>query len=278
MDARTVALEAELGSVEDVSESTQYYIWHYHGVLFSFVIVACCALSFLSAYGLYQLYLLNPNLDLQDFFMVPLPLFAILGVYWYFHSKVQHLFVEELAKASGFEYSESAEMTTVSGHLFEVGHSQAITDVMSGTYKGFPVRIFSYEYTVGYGKNSHTYYCTIFDMDAGVALPHILMQPWSILMESLSGMEKVELEGNFNTHFSLYVEKGKQMEVREVYQPDMMEDMIQNMSRFSMETSGTHVYLLQMVSFSNRKVFLDLLAIVDRFYDRLIPALSAVSK
>jgi hypothetical protein len=163
-------------SIDDVSASTWEYIWHKHGALFIGLSIFCVSLSAIISYALYEAYSLHlGTFDPRSFVWPLLPLAALWSLYAYQFSRVQHLFIQQMAIALGFTYSNFAPSETVSGTFFTLGHSPRLGDVMSGTYKGHPVRIYSYQYTVGYGKDRHTYTYTVFELKHDAPLPHVIM-------------------------------------------------------------------------------------------------------
>ncbi len=267
-------LERQLGQIEDVNGSTWYYIWHYHRVAYISAVIASLVGSAALVALAYRIFGTNPVI----FSLVFTPAALIAVLHEYYRSQVQHVFIRELAIALGFTYAAEGDMSTVVGVFFRMGHDQSITDVMTGRYQEKLVQMYSYQMTIGYGKNSHTYQFTIFELDHGSALPHVLMnkdQFPEALGEWSTGLEAVRLEGDFNDIFSLYVEKGKQMEVREIFQPDVMQD-IMGAEPFSMEISGTKVYLIRKGAFSSKGAFITLLRAAARMYEEIAAGLVAV--
>ena len=138
------------------------------------------------------------------------------------------------------------------------------------------MRIYTFRYTVGSGKNQHTYTYTVFEMNCEAALPHVTVNLPELSL--FSGMEKVELEGEFSKQFNIHVEAGKQMEIREIFQPDVMADLQDAFSKYSLETSGQMFYLMKSGAINERKTFLDMVAAVDHLFDALIPELDAMAR
>ncbi len=116
----------------------------------------------------------------------------------------------------------------------------------------------------------------IFEITAPAPLPHVLLN----LGKDESAprdVEPVELEGDFNSYFKLYVSKGAQMEIRELFQPDTMQAFIAQFRNFSMEISGSKIYLIGKTAMSgNRQEFLNIRTVMDSIFDQLIPSLATV--
>lgn len=160
--------------------------------------------------------------------------------------KIKREFTQEFGKSIGFTYSRNAGMETVSGKLFQTGHSQSMFDVLMGNYKNVPMRIFTFRFTIGSGKNSHTYFYTVFEATLAGTVPDILLfskKHSSAVTDWFSGDETVELEGDFNKYFKLRVPTGHEQETYQIFTPDVMADLIDRAKDFSFEFVGNKIYL-----------------------------------
>ena len=202
-------------------------------------------------------------------------------MYWVAYKQVRREFMQQIAESLGYTYSTSAPLESVSGVLFSDGHAQKIYDVISGTYKNFPVRLFTYQYTTGYGKSAHTFYTTCLELTYEASLPHILLYPGYIfamgLMLDLDVFEKVSLEGNFDDYFSLYVSKNAQVETREILTPDIMQELIQSFTNYKMEINGNKVYMSIQKILNTRSEILEMHDLADSLIDGLLPGFRATS-
>ena len=262
--------------IEDIHSGTRRYIRENHAILFGTVLIVCIAGSVALAVSI-VLGLRSGSLRLGsgDFLLPLAPLLIPLGFYAHFRSVVTKVFLRQLAEAIGFTYVGNASYQSVSGTFFSRGHSPRLSNALTGTHKEHPCRIYEYQYTEGSGKNSHTYTYTVFEMAYSSSLPHVLINA-SSLFTPLK-MERVELEGDFDKSFSVYVDQGKQMEVREILQPDVMQDLIASFEGFGMEMSGSNVYVFRKDTITNRTAFLALIALVDKLFDEILPGLRAAS-
>jgi len=269
--------QQDLGdAIEDVSASTREYIWHHHALLFGTATILCVAASVGFGYVIYLAYLANPdNFDFRGIILPVLPLVGLSALYGYYKSRVQHLFVQQMGAALGYSYAPLDISSPMEGSFSKLGWGASMRDVLSGTYQNCPVRIYTYRYMTGNGKNTQVHYYTVFELRYASVLPHIVMS--FPLFSTPTGLEKVELEGNFSKEFSLHVEPGKQMEIREIFQPDAMQDCIASLSSFTMEIYQDRVYLMRKGELTNKKVFLDLAAGVDRVFQDILPGLRSVS-
>jgi hypothetical protein len=268
--------DPSLANIDSVVASTRQYVWRRHGLLMGSVIAVAFGV------GVYLFFFVFPwGLDAGQIvtnavYSFGLPQLLTLFLYAYFQSQVAHLFVAQVGKTLGFSYERKGDLNTVSGEFFKVGHSKRMYDVLLGTYKGKGMRIYTYRYTVGYGKTARTYTNTVYELESGTELPHVVMN----LQEAplfMSGMERVELEGNFNKRFSVDVEKGKQMEVREILQPDVMAELYDSFGGYTIEFMGNNIYVIEIGPLWHREKFLSLFKLVDTLFDKLIPELNAMA-
>jgi hypothetical protein len=215
-----------------------------------------------------------------------IPLLIPLFAYIFFMQKARHLMVAQIGQSLGYSYSKDGSFETVSGVLFSRGHSRKIFDVLIGNYRDYPARIFTYEYTVQEGKHSHTYYSTVCELTYASSLPHIVLLRQELfglngdvgLLSGLDFMQKTELEGDFNKYFKLYIEKNADIAVRELLQPDIMQDFISKFTNKDLEIKDSKVYIMQPGQLSTRQDYLALHELADTLIDKLLPSLRSVSE
>ena len=88
--------------------------------------------------------------------------------------------------------------------LFTLGHSRRAYNVMNGVYRGRPLRCFDYKYTVGSGRDSHTYNLTCVMLDAPLPFPPLIIRPEGFLdhLGHVIGIEDIQFESaEFNRKF-----------------------------------------------------------------------------
>lgn len=220
--------------IEDVSKSTETYILKNdktYVALFGVIIIG-------SIVGI-----ITFGLDLR---LCAIPIMLCAFGYERVQAKIKREFTKQFGASIGFDYAETSTMESVNGKLFQTGHSQSLFDVLSGTQDNLPMRIFSFRFTIGYGKNSHTYSYTVFEVTLNNPVPNILLfsnEQTTAVSDWFSGDETVQLEGDFNKYFKLRVPKGREQEAYQIFTPDVMADLIDRARDFSFEFSGNHLYI-----------------------------------
>jgi hypothetical protein len=221
--------------IDDVTKSTESYIWKNDKMLVIFYIILVIG----SIIGI-----IYTKLDLRLLFI---PIF--IGVVGYSHvqAKIKREFTQQFGVSIGFAYSPSLDMSSVDGKLFKVGHSQKIYDVLSGVENGRNSRMFSYRFTVGYGKNSHTYNFTVFETTFANMMPDIVLTSKAGLFFSgltlFDSSEHIQLEGDFNKYFTLKVPKGYETEAYEIFPPNVMANLIDKANNLNFEFNGNKLYI-----------------------------------
>jgi len=172
----------------------------------------------------------------------------VIGFFWYIavYGKIKTEFTQEFGKSIGFTYEKNASVQTASGKLFATGHSQILLDVLSGVYQKTPMRIFTLRFTIGYGKNSHTYSYTVFEAILNNTVPDILLfskAHMNAISDWFGNDETIELEGDFNKYFKLRVPKGYEQEAYQIFTPDVMADLIDKAQNVSFEFIGNRLYI-----------------------------------
>jgi hypothetical protein len=224
--------------INDVNKSTKYYIWKNDKTLSFFYIILVIG----SIIGIIYV-----KLDIR---LLYIP--AIIGIIGYGHvkAKIKREFTQQFGASIGFAYSPSADMSSVNGKLFKIGHSQSIYDVLSGIMNDRSSRLFSYQFTIGGGKNSHTYYCTVFETAFSNNMPDIVLTTKAsaffgglLGFDLFDGSEHIKLEGDFNKYFTLKVPKGYETEAYQIFPPNVMADLIDKANDLNFEFNGNKLYI-----------------------------------
>ncbi|MEN6544783.1 MAG: hypothetical protein ABFE07_01975 [Armatimonadia bacterium] len=114
-----------------------------------------------------------------------------------------------LAAEMGWQYSPNDPFGTrdaLTQPLFQHGHSRKVSNVVYGQYQGVPIRCFDYRYTVGSGKNSHTYYFTCALLGSPLLFKPLVIRPEGIgdKIGHFLGVHDVQFESDeFNRRYAV---------------------------------------------------------------------------
>jgi hypothetical protein len=268
--------------IDDVDQGVQDYIWNKRRALF----VATCAGSAAVCGGLWGLEFAYygeflPHLGARIFWYPAAVLLCPVALYLYFRAQLQHVFMQQLARAIGFRYQPTGSLRALHGKIFELGTWPGIDDVLSGVYRGRPLEIFNYHFTIQQGRSSHTEHYTIFALIFDGTLPDIALAPKSFLAagslaSAPDGDIEIILEGDFNEHFYLYAPKTFEVEIREIFQPDLMAELVAKYPAYRLEIAGNGMYVVGP-PICNKARFLAAHDLIDHLFDRMVPKLKAVA-
>ncbi len=131
---------------------------------------------------------------------------AGVGAALYFSYRLQRKRSEELARVAAelrLSFTPEGDETAMSEHaalhLFSQGRSKKIRNLMRGTVRDSNVAVFDYQYTVGAGKNQHTWTQTAISLHPpGRSLPAFSMRPEHVFhkLGSMMGYQDIDFESN----------------------------------------------------------------------------------
>jgi hypothetical protein len=181
----------------------------------------------------------------------PLGLIFIAFGYFGLKQALRHLnIVKTFAQKNDLVFKFVGDIKSVSGRLFSIGHSRRISMEMSGKYSNRPVRIFNYAYTIGSGKNSHTYKFTVGELEIEkTKFPHIFLKSdsmWHHVNRDFFGQDKdvrIKLEEPYEKKFNLYCRQDYEIEVLQIFTKEFLNYLIEHGNKFSIEFSDNKIYI-----------------------------------
>lgn len=267
--------------IEDVSDSIGTEFRSKYGFITAICVIAA---TFFTGFVINELLNANGNEILLRFYsymfiVALLPILVPMTLWFYLSRGVRERFINQLCDALGFEHATDLAVNMSGAAVFASGEDHMKTELLVGSYRGYLLDLYTHTYWVQAGKHKAMISETVCELTYDKPLPHILL---NFDNTKVAGMEPVELEGGFNDTFSLRVEKGKQMEVREIFQPDVMEDLEQNFRNvhveFFTEFGQSKMYIAMGELLDNRAQLLALVRTTDTLIDRILPGLEAVGR
>jgi len=130
--------------------------------------------------------------------------------------------------------------------LQNIGNSRRTSQVIAAQFSNITCDLLTYEYTVGSGKSSHTYYFTIARIRLAKQFPHIILDSKKRLgvRNIPAGYENLALEGDFDKFFKLYEAKGEEVDVLSIITPDVMQTLLDNDQQQDIEIWGNCLYFI----------------------------------
>ncbi|MBP2436957.1 hypothetical protein [Microbacterium amylolyticum] len=149
--------------------------------------------------------------------------------------------LDAFARANGMHYHPGRRAPNLPGMIFHIGSSRASRHLVYGDQPRF-VEFGNYQYTTGSGKNRTTHTWGYIAVKLDTPLPHIVLDAESnngLFRSSLPiGFRKdqrLDLEGDFNTHFSLYCPGGYETDALYLFTPDVMQRFLDSAAQLDVE-------------------------------------------
>lgn len=194
--------------------------------------------------------ILGPAALVLTFHIILFPVIGLSVVYYFIRIKAMDEFFSQFAARNNFLFFPMALPPNLVGSLFNIGHSGVGRDLVTGKYEGLPFNLFNYQYTVGSGKNSQTFNYTIFRLEILSPLTPIFLRYKDFTLSgsystdlSSQAKEKIQLEGDFDKYFDLWTENGFEIEALQIFTPDFMQKIQDNLKNFSLEFVSNQIYV-----------------------------------
>ncbi len=218
------------------------------------------------------------------------PQLIILGIVVYAafcYRDARMRFMREFGTARGLSYTQDAPMSSVSGRLFDVGSDRTITQVLTGTLKGRPIRLFNYSYETGQGKHTETHRFTVMELVLPRNdFPPLMLRSREMLHGQLAdeilhlNFQTIEMKGNdvpleptFAEHFELLVTPGYENEALEIFSPEILSTLAATGSDYSIEFSKNAMYIYDAAWLGTERSLSALYDVARSLFKALAPLL-----
>ncbi len=159
--------------------------------------------------------------------------------------------LKDFALLNGYTYSRSGNIDTIPSLYLKIGHSRYISNVIAGKYKESPIKFFDFQSTIGYGKHRRQVNFSVFEIEYKSELKRFLLLSRKMRFSSgnlYDGFEngfgrEIKLEGDFHKYFTLYVPEDYEIEVFQIFTPDIMVKFIDLAQNFTFEFTGNKILI-----------------------------------
>lgn len=179
-------------------------------------------------------------------FGIVMLLFAAAAYRWI----VNKIRMIEFAQANGMTYSANLAYDNRPGVIFHEGNSKKFREILSSTKHAFS-EMGTYEYTTGSGKNRTIHAFGFVKIKLPRKLPNIVLDSKknnflgkiSNLPSGMSGNQKLSLEGDFDSYFTLYTPKQYERDALYIFTPDVMQAIVDAAQDYDCEVIDDTFYL-----------------------------------
>lgn len=209
------------------------------------------------------------------FFFFPTASFFILFLYFANLQRIKHKkFMKDFAVKNRMIFQDKTDHNLFKGRLFNYGHSKGVTNLMSGKYEDYPIKIFNYHYSTGSGKNRHRRHYTVIEIEIyKTQFPYILLKP-KVLFAALFSIEnKISLEEKYSNKLELYCEEDYEIEVLQIFTTELLDFLVEHGNKFSIEFSGNKIYFYDDLIILKNEQLDELYNIVKKVLEKTGPLL-----
>ncbi len=212
-------------------------------------------------------------------------IFVGLGFYVYSSyqaDKKQQAVFTQFAAVNSWQYSEGSQDVSTVGTVFSLGHSRYMQNIYMGWSHGLPFRLYTYNYSVGYGKNEQYYDLQVFELTLPRSLPHMVIDSLveggnggrSTLPIEFAESQKIELEGDFSKYFSLYTPDDYGITALTVLAPGVMETLMKFAASCDIEIIQDRLYFFWPDIPGSQKSYQDIFTTVNQVLDQTLRKLT----
>jgi hypothetical protein len=150
---------------------------------------------------------LIPIFAIGGFFAVIIVIVVLATMYARKRERERTMALKSSSTMLGWQFAEEAPLNYLpnleSFALFSQGHSKHIKNIMYGETNGVKAALFDYIYTVGHGKNSHTYYQSVAYFEPrNLNIPYFSLRPENVLHKFISALGYQDIDFAHRPTFS----------------------------------------------------------------------------
>jgi hypothetical protein len=258
-------IEADIGKNVPSIDNVNSAIIEYAATHFMFIE----GLAFIAIFLDIVTYLLSK----EPLLLIVWPLSIFVLGYQIVKISAQNEFMKQFARSIGFKYSKKGSLEGMDGSMFKFGRSKSVFNMIKGRCMNYPLSIFNYAFTVGYGRGSRRYVYTVYKLQLSTKMPNILLKSSYYrgpeLTEVINDEIFVKLEGDFNEYFSLYVLREFEIEALQLLSPDVMHYLIETAKPFNLEFVESDLYIFSQNQISAKPELYRLYGITRYLIDKL---------
>lgn len=193
-------------------------------------------------------------------------------------SAVRYVRLREFATDNRVAYRRNVPFDGREGLFFNSGHSRKYVEVLFFETSS-RAELGNFMYTEGYGRSSSTNVVGYMTAQLTRRLPHLILDSrqnnavrWdSNLPQSLRKDQRLELEGDFNQYFQLFVPDQYESDALYILTPDIMELLVTRAAAYDVEIidNQVHFYANGLFKLDDQETLTSLVAILEELVAKL---------
>ena len=201
----------EVKSIGRATMDELYRRWQFWGILAG-VIVSSITIFIL--------------LGVRDMLFI-FPFFIVIPYFILIESKIRVLFWKQFAELNGWKYKDKSDTNQEQGIMFRQGYGRVIYHCVEGVIDDRNFRVFSYQFSFGFGKHRKIYSYAVFSFKFKGSFPHIYLNNKANSYGIKVG-ESIPIPAEFEKSFSLSAPKEYEIEALEIFTPDVLASLLDN--------------------------------------------------
>lgn len=228
-----------------------------HEKNYSLGIIACFAIGCITLLVGAIIYMTSGQLGESTLYPSIFGGFMLLVAAGIYETAANTIRMREFAAQNGFTYIAQKDFDGRGGIIFGEGHSKQFESVLVATNQAFS-ELGTYKYNTGSGKNERTHDYGYVQIKLPRRLPNIVLDSKknnflgriSNLPAGFSRDQKLELEGDFNSYFTLYAPAEYKTDALYVFTPDVMQALVDAAHEYDCEIIDDDFYLYSTTVFN----------------------------
>lgn len=208
------------------------------------------SIPFLSLFGDNVIFLILSNLGSFFIGLIIVGLVTAAIIYGLNYRKKQLERLQRFADANGATLIHDTAVTGYGGLIFDNGRSRQMQE--SIRFKD-GIEVGNYNFTTGSGKNSRVHTFAFVRVPLSRELPHMVLDArkgnflGSNLPDTFDRSQRLQLEGDFNKYFDVYVPKQYETDALYVFTPDVMQALVDYAGALDVEIVGKELYIYRSI-------------------------------
>lgn len=168
---------------------------------------------------------------MEYWLVIPAVILVLLGIIWIAvrFEKKRGKSMKAQAVRLGWSYAPKAGLSDIPSadafHLFNIGRSRRVKNLMQGGGEDLHTAVYDYQYTVGGGQSSHTVSQTVFQFQsARLNLPAFILKPENVFHKIGQSFGYQDIDFDSYPEFSkrYLLRGGDEERIRKLFNPDML--------------------------------------------------------
>ncbi|MFM7089052.1 MAG: hypothetical protein ACKOW9_06020 [Candidatus Paceibacterota bacterium] len=151
--------------------------------------------------------------------------------------------LKHFALEHGYTYVGYGSIDSIPSLYLQIGHSRSMSHVISGSIEKHPVKFFDFKSTIGHGKHRRHVTFSVCEIEYDSDLRRFLILSKQMrfgfgnLYEGFKNGfgREIKMEGDFHKYFKVYVPEDYEIEVFQIFTPDVMAKFIDLAKDFTFE-------------------------------------------